>query len=299
MSLIRLASDVPDLASLPPIPRGDRLLMASPEFFDVEYVINPHMAGNVGNVDRLLARQQWRALLHAYQAIGIAIDVLPGEPFLPDYVFTANQCLPVPPGLLADGPGAVLSIMASALRQAEIAPYRTALTGRGLHVESLDAFAVRSFEGTGDASWHPERALLLGGVGPRTSIAAYERISAWLGVPVVILDLGDPRFYHLDTCLCPIDARRALYFPDAFTAAGQALIQAVYPAAIPVSEVEAMNMACNAHSPDGHHVILQAGSPAAEAALEAAGLTVIAVETSEFLKSGGSVFCMKLQYWSP
>ena len=297
MTPIRLAAQLPELSSLPPIPRGDRILVASPEFFDVEYVINPHMAGHVGNVDRLLARQQWRELVRVYERLGFAVDVLPGEPFLPDYVFTANQCLPVPPGLLAEGPAAVASIMASARRQAEVRPYIAFLRDRGLHVEQLDPYAVRSFEGTGDASWHPERALLLGGVGPRSSEAAYERIAAWLGVPVVTLALTDPRFYHLDTCLSPIDGRRALYFPDAFDADGRAVIEAVYPDAIAVSELEAMNMACNAHSPDGEHVLVQSGCPAAEDALRALGLQVIPVDTSEFVKSGGSIFCMKLQYW--
>lgn len=295
--LIRSVSELPDLSTLPPITRGGRMLMAAPEFFDVEYVINPHMAGNVGNIDRLLARQQWRALVRAYEGLGFPVDVLPGEPFLPDWVFTANQALPVPAGLLAGGPAAILSIMASARRQAEIRPYAAALEGRGLHLERLDPYVVRSFEGTGDASWHPERAFLFGGVGPRTTVAAYERVTAWLGVPVALLELVDPRFYHLDTCLSPLDATRALVFPDAFTPDGLALIRAVYPDAIYVSELEAMNMACNAHCPDGQHVLIQSGSPATDATLEAAGFTVVGVDTSEFMKSGGSVFCMKLQYW--
>ncbi len=298
MSLIRTIADLPDLATLPPISGGDRILVGAPDFFDVEYVINPHMAGNVGQVDRLRARQQWRALVAVYERLGYPVDVLPGQPFLPDWVFVANQCLPVPPGLLAEGPAAVVSIMASARRQAEIGPYTAALDAAGLHLERLDPYTVGSFEGTGDGSWHPTRAFLFGGVGPRTDRAAYERLSAWMGIPVAILDLVDERFYHLDTCLSPLDAQAALYYPGAFTAHGRALIEAVYPQAIPVDEAEAMNMACNAHCPDQRHVIVQAGSPRTEAALRAAGFEVIDLDTSEFLKSGGSVFCMKLQYWS-
>jgi len=41
-------------------------------------------------------------------------------------------------------------------------------------------------------------------------------------------------------------------------------------------------------------VLLQRGCERTSAALRAAGFTVRELETSEFLKSGGSVFCMKL-----
>ena len=298
MKLIRTVGELPALEDLPRIPRPDRILLSEPEFYDVEYVINPHMAAYVEGVDRLLARQQWLALKSAYEALGDTVEVLPGEPFLPDYVFTANQALPVPPGLLAEGAGAVLSIMASSRRQPEVRPYAAALEARGLHLEHLDPYVVRSFEGTGDGSWHPERALLLGGVGPRSSTEAYERLSAWTGVPVVLLELTDPRFYHLDTCLSPIDGTRALYFPGAFTEDGVALIKSVYPEAIPVEEAEAALMVCNGHSPDGKHFLVHPGSPSTFATLEAEGLQVVRLDTSEFLKSGGSVFCMKLHYWS-
>ncbi|MCO4769408.1 MAG: amidinotransferase [Deltaproteobacteria bacterium] len=298
MQLIRTVAELPDIEALPRIPRPNRILLVEPEFYDVEYVINPHMAAYVEGVDRLLARQQWLSLRRAYETLSDPVEVLPGEPFLPDFVFTANQALPVPPGLLAEGPSAVLSIMKSSRRQPEIRPYAAALEERGLHLERLDPYVVRAFEGTGDGSWHPERALLLGGVGPRSTTAAYERISAWTGVPVVLLELTDPRFYHLDTCLSPIDSQCALYYPGAFTDEGVALIEAVYPEAIAVQEAEAVNMVCNGHCPDGQHFLVHPGCPSTFAALEARGLEIVLLDTSEYLKSGGSVFCMKLHYWS-
>ena len=299
MTLIRRLDDLVDPTSLPAVPRPDRILMAEPEFFDVEYVINPHMAGNVGQVDRLLARQQWRALRETYRRLGQHVDVLPGEPFLPDYVFTANQALPVPPGFLSERPGAILSIMRSARRQAEIRPYAAGLDALGVQLEQLDPYEVRNVEGTGDGSWYPGRALLLAGVGPRSDETAWVRVSAFTGVPIVVLQLVDPRFYHLDTCLAPIDERCALYYPGAFTAEGCALIEALYPEAIAVGEAEAVNMVCNGHSPDGKNFIVEPGAPSATLALRERGVAVHEVETSEFRKSGGSVFCMKLHFWGP
>jgi len=278
VQLIRTASDLPALASLPSIAPGDRILVASPEYFEA--------------TQPLEARQQWRALVQAYQALGFPIDVLPGEPLLPHHVFTAHHCLPVPPGLLADGPSAVISIMSSPRRQPELVSVAAALESAGLHLERLDLFAVRSFEGTRDATWHPTRALLFGGLGDP---AAYERLAAWMGIPVVTLDLVDPRFSRLAQCLCPIDGRRALYFPGAFSAEGQALVEAGWPDAIAVSEADALNGACGAHCPDGEHVLIPSGSASTEAALKTAGLQVIPLDVGAI---GGSVSDLELQYWS-
>ncbi len=39
-----------------------RFLMCEPKFFDVCYVINPWMEGNLGKVNKALAKQQWQNL---------------------------------------------------------------------------------------------------------------------------------------------------------------------------------------------------------------------------------------------
>ena len=70
--------------------------MASPEHFDVLYEINPHMEGNVGNVDLERARQQWSELQAVYTALDISVHTVAGKPGLPDMVFCANQTLPFP-----------------------------------------------------------------------------------------------------------------------------------------------------------------------------------------------------------
>ena len=45
------------------------------------------------------------------------------------------------------------------------------------------------------------------------------------GVRVLPLELVNPRFYHLDTCFCPLAPGEALYFPDAFDAYGQRVLR--------------------------------------------------------------------------
>jgi len=299
VGLIRTLDAVSSLpAVLPELPPPTRVLMADPEFYDVEYVGNPHMEGNLGRVDRFAARSQWRGLVEAYESLGIPVDVLPAVPLLPDFVFTANQVLSFPAGMLAAGPSAVVSIMNSARRQAETTLVSDFLTGAGLHMEQLNPYVVPGFEGGGDALWHPGHALLYGGVGPRSTIDAYEHLNAWTGVPLVVLTLTDPRFYHLDTCLSLLDADTALYYPGAFDREGVRILERLFPALLAVTEDEAMQMICNGHCPDGRTYLVQGGCERVNLWLAERGFVVRALDTSEFLLSGGSVFCMKQHYWA-
>ena len=56
----------------------------------------------------------------------------------------------------------------------------------------------------------------------------------------------------------------------------------------------AEGFACNAHCPDTKHVIIDAACIETARVLADAGYDVRRVDTSEFRKSGGSVFCMKM-----
>lgn len=291
-----MAPDAFALDALPPIPRPGRVLMTSPDHFRVEYVINPHMAGHIGDVDPDRARRQWEALKDTYERLGMEVAVLAGAPGLPDMVFCANQTLPyqTPGGEL----GVILSRMHAAQRKPEVEHYDRFFGSVGYEVQHLDPDLPGDFEGMGDAIWHPGRYLLWGGYGYRTDRRVYERFAEKLGFPVVALELTDPDFYHLDTCLCPIDEETALYYPGAFTDEGIAAIKAHFRRTIEAPEDDARErFACNAHSPDGRHVLIQAGSETTNELLRAGGYEPVELDTSEFLKSGGSVFCMKLMYW--
>ena len=285
-----------DVEALPPIPRPGRVLMTSPDHFDVAYVINPHMQGNVGDVDTDRARAQWDTLRDTYDRLGVEVAVLAGVPDLPDMVFCANQTLPyLTPG---GEQGVVLSRMHAPQRKPEVEHYRRFFSGEGYEVHGLDPDLPGDFEGMGDAIWHPGRYLLWGGYGYRTDAQVYDRLGEKLGFPVLTLSLTDPDFYHLDTCFCPIDEQTVLVYPGAFDEADYETVRAHFPRVIEAPEEEARSLfACNAHSPDGEHVIIQAGCTRTNDLLRAGGYTVVEVQTDEFLKSGGSVFCMKLMYW--
>ena len=282
--------------ALPAIPRPGRVLLTTPDHFEVAYVINPHMEGNVGDVDPGRARSQWEGLRDAYERLGLEVSVLGGAAGLPDMVFCANQTLPYQtPG---GERGVVLSRMHAAQRKPEVGHYEAFFEGQGYEVHGLDPDLPGDFEGMGDALWHPGRYLLWGGYGYRTDRQVYDRFESALGFVVVPLKLEDPDFYHLDTCLCPLDEQTALIYPGAFDDEGTAALKAHFPRIIEAPEDEARRLfACNAHCPDGTHVLIQAGCTTTTRLLQAAGYDVVPVQTDEFLKSGGSVFCMKLMFW--
>ena len=49
-------------------------------------------------------------------------------------------------------------------------------------------------------------------------------LSDWFTREILPLELVDSRFYHLDTCLCPLSGGELLYFPPAFDRYGQEAI---------------------------------------------------------------------------
>ena len=284
------------IQDLEEMPLCGRVLMISPDHFNVEYVINPHMADHIGSVDTRLAQGQWEALHYQFSRLGFEVDVLQGQPSLPDMVFCANQTLPF---LARDGqPGFVASRMYAPPRKPEVDFVTAHFASRGYPVHLLPDAAEGAFEGMGDVLWHPGKRLLWAGYGYRTNPSVFDALSTLVEAPVIALELVDPDFYHLDTCLCLLDEQTALVYPGAFSETGMALLELLLGRVIRVPEDEARRLfACNATCPDLKHVIIQHGAVSTNQQLEDAGYEVIEVATSEFLKAGGSVFCMKLMHW--
>ena len=80
----------------------------------------------------------------------------------------------------------------------------------GYEILPLDQFLV--FEGAGDLLGFPEE--WFGGYRQRTDIRVFPLIGEWFQREIIPLELVDPRFYHLDTCFCPLSGGELLYFPS-------------------------------------------------------------------------------------
>ncbi len=284
------------LADIPKMPLPGHAVMVKPTYFSVEYVINPHMADNVGMVDKMEAQTEWEVLKSTFSQIGIEPEVLDGQESLPDMVFCANTSLP-----FVDEEGdrhVIMSIMHADQRKQEVPFIEQWFRQAGYKIYFLEDDAIDNFEGCGDAIWHTGKRLLWGGYGYRSSEKAYARISETFEVPVVALQLVDETFYHLDTCFCVLDEKTALIYPEAFTDGGLELINNLFEKVIRASQYEATELfACNASCPDGRNVIIQQGCTDVNKNLRDAGFAVHEVRTYEFLKSGGSVFCMNQMVW--
>ena len=263
-----------------------RLLMCPPDFYEVEYVINPWMEGNVHRSNQERAQQQWQGLYSLLKELAI-IDLLPPAPRVPDMVFTANA------GLVL-GQKCILSRFFHPERQKEEPYFKQWFEEQGFEV--LELPEDLPFEGAGDALLDREGHWLWAGYGFRSELDAHPYIAKWLDIEVLSLRLIDPRFYHLDTCFCPLSDGYLLYYPPAFDAYSNRLIELRVPQdkRIAVGESDALNFACNAVN-IGQTIVLNKASDSLKHRLQQLGFTVQETPLSEFLKAGGAAKCLTLR----
>lgn len=262
------------------------LLMCSPEGFAVEYEINPWMNGQVGQISRLLAGEQWQQLLRRLSVLA-DIEVMAADPAWPDLVFTANAGLPLVREKIF-----ILSNFKYPQRQGEKTINCRWFEAHGWRCVELDTSI--SFEGAGDALLDSEGRLFVAD-GLRTDRAAAEHLSTHVTGPIHSLHLIDPAFYHLDTCFCPLNEGYALYLPHAFdTSSLDVLRQSFGQRLIALTADEGRLFCANAVNIE-HSVVMNKSTPRLTAILTEAGFTVIATPLTEFMKSGGSAKCLTLR----
>ena len=261
-----------------PTPR--RFLMCRPDHFDVRYAINPWM--DVGApVDRARALRQWDLLRATFERHGHRVEVIAGEPGLPDMVFAAN-------GGLVIGDRALSARFATPERAAEGPAYHRWLSGQGFRAL---AAAAEINEGEGDFAVLPGR--ILAGTGFRSTAAAHREVEHFFGMPVVSLELVDPHFYHLDTALMVLGDTIA-YYPPAFDSASAALLARLFPDAIVATAADANVLGLNGVC-DGYHVFLSDRVTALASELRTRGYEPVGIDMSELLRAGGGVKCCTLE----
>jgi len=267
-----------------------RILMCAPDYFSVDYVINPWMAGNEGQLDLALAERQWQALHDALADVA-DVELMQPKPDLPDLVFTANA------GFVFGNKVVPSHFMPMERRPEE--PYIKqwfAERKYDLHVLPDDI----GFEGAGDCLIDRSGSWLWTGYGFRTEIEAHAYLASWFDYDIVSIRLTDSRFYHIDTCLCPLSNGYLLYYPDAFDADSIKAIEQRVPAnkRIPVASADAADFSCNAVNVD-EHIFCHRFSASLGDELKARGFKLHEVSLSEFLKAGGSAKCLTLRLTEP
>lgn len=265
-------------------------LMCSPLLYDVRYIINPWMMGNLHRTSRERAVMQWHRLYDALIQIA-DVRLIDPQQGSPDMVFTANA------GLERNGT-VVLSSFFHVERQAEEQHFRRWFDTSGYTVMSLPR--ETSFEGEGDALFSVDGSVLWAGYGTRTSQASHPYLARTWNIKVAPLHLIDPRFYHLDTCFAPLSSGYVMYYPAAFDTVSVRRIEAFYPASkrILVSEADALCFACNAINVD-QAILVNEISKQLMRQLEDANFRVVSLALSEFLKAGGAAKCLAMKLSQP
>jgi len=267
------------------LPR-QKLLMCAPDYFGVDYVINPWMEGNKGLADRILAVQQWSNLKLMLEAQA-DITLIPQKDGFPDMVFTANA------GFVLDGRVVVTRFKANE-RQGEEPFFRDWFQANGFKIEPWPTNIC--FEGAGDALLDRGQEIIWAGYGFRSDAAAPGLLERIFRRRAIALRLVDPRFYHLDTCLCPLTGGFLMYFPSAFDAASQkAILDNVPPKKrIAVSEADALQFCCNAVDLNPY-IFMNGASEALQNTLREREMTPVITPLSEFMKAGGAAKCLTLK----
>ncbi len=267
-----------------------RFLMCAPDHYDVDYVINPWMEGNIHKSSRDRAVDQWHKLFHVLKDNAI-VDLVQPQKGVPDMVFTANA------GLVL-GDTVVLSRFFHKERQGEEPFFKQWFEDKGYTVHELPKDLP--FEGAGDALLDREGRWLWAGYGFRSELDSHPYLAKWLDIEVLSLRLMDERFYHLDTCFCPLNGGYLLYYPPAFDSYSNRLIEMRVPSEkrIAIAEADAVNFACNAVNIDSI-VVMNKASDELKGRLKSAGFEVIETQLTEFLKAGGAAKCLTLRVTEP
>lgn len=268
----------------------DQVLMCPPDYFKVDYSINPWMRSDEP-VAVAAAKRQWDRL---HDAIRQVADVELMEPVvgLPDMVFTANA------GVIYRK-RVIVSHFRPTERRGEERHFKEWFERHGYQIQAWPSALF--FEGAGDVLLDRTQPFVWAGYGQRTQRDAHEPLASFYpDRELVSLRLIDPHYYHVDTCLQPLWGGYFLYFPGAFDEEGIAEIERRIPPSrrLPVTASEAASFACNAVNL-ADQIVLNTPSSRLEGVLREKGFHVTGVDLSEFIKSGGSAKCLCLKLNEP
>jgi N-dimethylarginine dimethylaminohydrolase len=259
-----------------------RILMCAPDYYGIEYEINPWMSRSRGSTP-VKALRQWSGLVEILRRLGVQVELLTPQKGLPDLVFTANA------GLVF-GQRFFSSRFRHEVRAHETPYFDAWFAEHGFQVEHLPEGTF--FEGAGDALFCSRT--LFAGYRIRSDVRGHQYLGQVLNRQVLPLELINPRFYHLDTCFCPLAPGEAIYYPAAFDAYGRKVLKTHVKRLLVVTEAEANRFGCNAVVV-GKTVVHNSGCERMAEELRAWGYEPIATELDEFLLAGGSAKCLTLR----
>lgn len=266
-----------------PQSRPRSFLLRDPEHFRVAFEINPWMT-TATQPDPARTRKEWDTLAVALTEAGGTVYTAPSDPDWPDMVFPTDTAI-------VSGGRFLASRFSTPDRRGETRAAVCWLREHGWsEIPSADWNSDAYLEG-GDVLAFGDT--LLAGYGVRTTRAAHEGLATAFHRTVVPVRLTDPRFYHLDMSICPLDDRHAIVSPDAWDEPSRRRVRALIPAPLVVTVDEAMTFCVNSVV-IGKTIVMPACPARVGRQLEAWGYDVVVSPVGEFLKAGGGIRCMTL-----
>ena len=253
--------------------------MCAPSYYAVSYDINPWMTHNQNKTNSARAHDQWLKYRQALERHTRVLEI-DSQPGLPDLVFTANA------GFVWNNM-AIVSRFCHSERQAETPVFSKWFQDQGYEVREIAWY----FEGQGDLLLDSEQRFWLG-TGFRTVTEAASELELILNAEVQVLELVDPRWYHLDTAFCPLPGGQLLWYPGAFSPASRTLVDKHFDCQIKIAEPDALRFVCNSVV-IGQQIFMPAHAAVASI-LNTLGYQIEVLDFSEFQLGGGAARCLVL-----
>lgn len=263
-------------------------IMCPPDYFAIDYQINPWMEPNIWfgreRYLRLATRPIWNQLKQVLSTYGYVREV-PAVKGLPDMCFAANG------GFMMNGK-VLLSNFKAMQRQKEEPYWRNAWYDIGFEPYT----AKDCYEGAGDTKWDAYHDCIWMGHGFRSAPLAAVALAETFKKEIICLRLVDARYYHLDLAFCPLERGYLVWYPPAFDDESRKIVDTIFPKAkrYEITDFQMPQMPCNMISIE-NDIIMSYCDWNLKNKLEWNGFNVIEIPMDPFHFAGGSAACLTLQ----
>jgi len=259
----------------------EKVIVCQPKYMEIAEVINEVQEEYADeNINRLKAMEQHRAFTDALVQHGVSVYMLPPGKTKPEQVFTRDIGFTI-------GNRLFISEMASEIRQGEETVLRKWLFDNGLPSQKLSNHEIEG----GDVIIDGQKVFV--GISSRTSEEAVDRLKELLSDYDVYPIPFNEKYLHLDCVFNILSPTEALIFPEALDESTIQLLQEMYNT-IEVNEEEQFTMGTNVLSIGHKRVFSLPMNVKVNQQLRESGYSVIEVDFSEIIKSGGSFRCCTL-----
>ncbi len=262
-----------------------RILLCPPNFYDIEYEINPwmHIAEKV---DQAKVQAAYKKVKDLYISFGVEVHEIDPVKGLPDMVYSANFGQ-------VHGKTFIAANFKYQQRRRE-AEFAAAYFQKKFGFKTAKLPDDIFFEGQGDLLNDGIRFFF--GWGKRSEQAAKPYLETLLNSEIIDFELINPYYYHLDTCFAPLSEDVVMINPKSFKPEGIEKVYASFKHVIETNDQDNTFLACNLVRA-GKNIVFAAGSSEAlREKLQSLGYVLHEVDTVEYIKGGGSVKCISFEF---